>query len=259
MRVLSLLGTYQFGHLRRAVPESWVVRSLGLTGVLEGLAVGGGGAVVVDPADIETGAFEALIAGAAKAGARMVLCGEALDIGPRRLVETVGALHVEILAASVGDSAAQLTSLISLQAPSVPSRVLRAVGERFLRLPSRAARNAVRLFTFAPLPGSVEEMCDYVGRHQTTLGRYHQRVGLCNPSTLLTMAGLARVAHHAALGEHDDTRVAALSGFGNVRALNLAVKRQFGVTYLSLARVGVPSNAAEGLSAQILLDPKAAA
>lgn len=231
MHVLSLLGQRELQQLRRAAPESWVVRSLSLRVVLEELAAGAGGVVVLDPAELDSGAFEQLLARAGMAGARLVLCGEALDIGAAVLVDAVDRAHVEVLATAVGDSRGSARTLISMQAPSIPTSVLRAIGARLLRLPGRAAINAVRLFSFAPLPGSVEAMCAYVGRHQTTLGDYHRVAGICEPRRLLAIGRVARALHYAASGLRPTPGIAAVCGFKSQRAMLDALRNVVDVSY----------------------------
>lgn len=255
MRVLSLLGPGEHGHLCRAASESWVVRAATLREVLEELATRAGGAVVLDPADIENGVFDELLMRAGRAGARLLLCGEPLEIGAPAIVTAVGTTHVEVLGTAIGESRGDVRALIALNTPSIPMQVLRLVGRNLLRLPHRAASSAVRLFTFASLPDGIDEIRRHVGRHQTTLGDYYREVGICSPNRLLTIARVSHACHYATCGLKGASQVAAACGFKNSRVMSEALKDTLGTTHRALRDNGPRPDVAVHLAGLVIRSP----
>jgi AraC-like DNA-binding protein len=251
MRVMSLLGPGELQHLRRAAPDTWIVRAASLQDVLRDLAERSGGAVVLDPTEFESGAIEELLLRASRASARLLLCGGVLDLGAHTLVTAVNGAHVEVMGTLEAGSAGLARTLIGLASPSIPTEVLRAVGPLLLRMPHRAAVNAVRLFTFVPLPESASSMSSYLRCHHTTLCSHHRSARICSPHRLLSVAGVARACHQAALGERDVSLVAAACGFKRPRRMAAALRSTLGTSYRKLLASGPPERVAERLSALI--------
>jgi AraC-like DNA-binding protein len=174
-----------------------MVRDVDLPTLLRELALRAGGVVLLDPCDIDGGAFETLLGRCAAAAARLVLFPSDPEALGETLLSADRHVHVECSILERQHHDRVVRALLASTTPSTPARVLHLIGDRLIRLPPRIASICVRMFSFLPLPQSADALYSLAGCHQSTLCSYHRAAGIVNPLALLRIARLAR-AHYLA-------------------------------------------------------------
>jgi AraC-like DNA-binding protein len=243
MMVYSLLGPVETNHLRRAVPQSWFVRSANVDTVLRELAMRAGGAVVLDASDVRSTALDELVSRCGQAAARMVLCGTSgVGVKPSELLAAVSRANVELFANSISDGAQFLPALVAMRASSIPVGVLKQLAASVLRLPPPARASIVSFFSFARLPGRAAHFYQRLARQQSTVCRWFAIAGLASPSRVLTVARLARAAHLSLVGERSRETVRKECGFGSEDAMQAAFRDRLGLRYGDPVIESAPQN-----------------
>lgn len=231
MRVLSLLSKYEFHRLQRVAPSGWRLSAVDVASALERLAANSGGVIVFDPSEFAEDVYETVLARAAMAGARVVMYGNAAQIGVRPLLRCRERAQVELCAGEETASASVVVSLVGISLRSVAARVLDGLSGHLLRLPEPFARVVLNWFSFCRLPRSLATVCDGLGIHQTTVGVWCRRAGLICPSGILQVARVSRGCQFAMSGERSTDRVRIDAGFGSRDALERAFRNMLGRSY----------------------------